>query len=485
MNTRIDDTTSDITLMMWEADPETLQFTYVSRGAERMLGYSIDGWLRQQMTWADLLHPDDRDRAVQLCRAAIATCQDQQLEYRVVAAGGQELRVRDLIRVICDARRTPTMVRGVMLGMSLPKPVLPVADAGNRYYRAIVEQTLDLVTVVSADGVILYESPSAARILGLEGAARCGRRIFERVHPDDLTGAWRVFHQAFSTGEPSPVVELRCRHADGSWRTLEVVGRPVRIDNGPPVGILNSRDITGRKHLELRLREAEKLEAIGRLSGQIAHDFSNVVSAIHGNAEFALAHSMPEDATRSVEDIRHAAEIGLRLTRQLLSFSRGSDPSIELIDVNDEIRKMTPLLVRLVEPGISLELNISAETAPVLLGPGMIEEVVMNLALNARDAMPRGGRLTISTQSVPDEKSAPCSAGRFVLEVTDTGDGIGPEVRSRIFEPFFTTKDAGKGIGLGLPTVYRIVKSAGGDIEVMSEVGTGTRFVVTLPLTRE
>ena len=476
---------ADVNLLMWEADPHTLQFTYVSRGAEQMLGYSLDRWLTKPSFWLEVIHRDDRERAVSYFRAAIASCRDHEVEYRMIAADGRELRVRDHLRVICDSARRPLALRGVMVDITARPERDSSESAADQYYRALVEQTLDLVTVVNREGAILYESPSASRVLGVDPASRVGRRVFELVHPDDLTSAWRVFHQAFSTGDPSPLVEFRCRHADGSWRTLEAVGRQVQIDQGHTVGIINSRDITERRIVEERVREAEKMEAIGRLAGSIAHDFNNVVSAIHGNAELALQQRVSDPVGRSLTDIRQAAEIGLNLARQLLLFSRGSLPATEAVDVNAAIRKLRPMLERLVDRGITLDLRLDSRPAPVLLAPGAIEQVLMNLAVNARDAMPHGGTLTIETLPPADGARGHSGSRQLLIEVTDTGAGMSADVRARIFEPFFTTKQLGQGSGLGLPTIYRIVKSVGGQIDVVSEPGRGSRFIITLPIARQ
>ena len=239
---------------------------------------------------------------------------------------------------------------------------------------------------------------------------------------------------------------------------------------------------------EAELRQAHKMEAVGRLAGGVAHDFNNVLTAIFGYADLLLEQFTEDDPRRAdVQEIRRSAERAAGLTRQLLAFSRKQMMQPRVLNLNEVIESLRKLVARLVGEDVALEFRPCADLWPVRADPGQVEQVLMNLAANARDAMPEGGTLTVETCNVlfeeEDQRNRPgLRIGSYaVMIVTDTGMGIPPGVRTHMFEPFFTTKEAGKGTGLGLATVYGIIKQSGGGIYADSEEGKGTRFVIYLP----
>ena len=238
---------------------------------------------------------------------------------------------------------------------------------------------------------------------------------------------------------------------------------------------------------EAELLQAQKMEAIGRLAGGVAHDFNNVLAAIFGYSDLLLEQFTDDDPRRAdIQEIRRSAERAAALTRQLLAFSRKQIMLPRVLNLNDVVAGLQKLLARLVGEDIILEVGGPMDLWPVRADPGQMEQVLMNLAANARDAMPEGGRLSIATANVdvqPDPRQRPgLEAGAYVtLTVADNGSGVADDIREHMFEPFFTTKDQGKGTGLGLATVYGIVKQSGGSVYVESEEGTGTRFIVYLP----
>ncbi|MEO8587053.1 MAG: ATP-binding protein, partial [Acidobacteriota bacterium] len=280
---------------------------------------------------------------------------------------------------------------------------------------------------------------------------------------------------------------FRFRHADGSWRTMEGIGK-LFLGGGSTQFVVNSRDVTESRSVEEQLRQAQKMEAVGRLAGGVAHDFNNLLTVIGGYGDL-LAVSLADDPERreSVDEIVKAAARAAALTRQLLAFSRKQVLEMRVLDLRSIVDEAEKMLRRLIGEDIELVMARPETSAMVKADPGQIEQVLMNLAVNARDAMPKGGRLSIAIAR--EEIGAPLAfgfeaapPGRYVaLSVTDTGEGMDEKTRAHIFEPFFTTKDKGKGTGLGLSTVFGIVKQSGGFIDVTSGPGRGTTFKIVLP----
>lgn len=354
-----------------------------------------------------------------------------------------------------------------------------------KHFRALTEHSLDILTLLDPNGNYLYNSSSLNGVLGYEPAALVGKDFFSFVHPEDRSKLREAFQFSLGHAAESVRVEFRFRHANGSWRYLEAVGQNRLAD--PDVGgvVVNSRDVTERKLLENQLRQSQKMEAIGQLAGGVAHDFNNILTVIHGHA--ALLQSTAKEPSRSARQILQAADRAATLTRQLLTFSRRQFMQFRQLDLNQVVADMSCMLGRLLGEDIALQLHYSPEPAYVRADPGMVEQVLLNLAVNARDAMPSGGvlGLKLSSRSLPANIPTghpEARAGEFIcLSVADTGCGIPPENLRRIFEPFFTTKEVGKGTGLGLATVYGIVKQHEGWIEVSSQPGHGACFEVFLP----
>jgi PAS domain S-box-containing protein len=356
-------------------------------------------------------------------------------------------------------------------------------------FRSLIESSSDLIYVLDERGTISFISPSVERLLGYTAASRIGTDPLSLVHPDDQERIRRHFADLGSRTDSSfqPVL-CRVGHADGSWRTLESLGRNLRLHPAIRGFVITARDVTDREQLEERLRQALKMEAVGRLAGGVAHDFNNILTAIIGYAD--MLAGQPELVPESrdfLSEIRTGAGRAAGLTQQLLAYSRKQVLQPRVIDLNALIRSTEAMLRRLIGETIALSSDLADGLSRVRADPNQIEQVILNLCLNSRDAMPEGGAIVLVTRDVVLDK-AYCS-GRpdaspgphVLLGVGDNGHGMTAEVRSRVFEPFFTTKAVGKGTGLGLATAYGIVRQSGGHVTVCSDVGWGTNFRVYLP----
>ncbi len=304
-----------------------------------------------------------------------------------------------------------------------------------------------------------------------------------RVHPEDRPLVDRAMAQAVEAGAYACEYRWMCRNGD--YRTFldQGVLAPEKAEHGHEIfGTL--LDTTERRSLEEQLSQARKMEAVGQLTGGVAHDFNNLLTVVLGNADMLLRRATDDQRlSRQLQAIRFAAERGQGLTNQLLAFSRRQQLRPRVVDINDLIRNFIPLLSQAVGDGVTVELKLSAKSLRVNVDPTQLESALLNLGVNARDAMNREGRLTISTRLVPPPKGPGQGVPVVRVSVTDTGEGMSAEVSRRIFEPFFTTKDVGKGSGLGLSQVYGFVSQSGGGVQVVSSPGAGTTFELNLPLT--
>ena len=359
-------------------------------------------------------------------------------------------------------------------------------------FRLLVECSPEVI-FVHRRGVLAYVNAALLTLLGYERAEELvGRLVTEAVvHPDDRGVMDDHIRALDQPGPRGPALEVRCVRRDGSVIILEGVGFPIEFD-GEPAAVVIARDTTERRIFDEQVQQAQKMEAIGRLAGGIAHDFNNMLSAILGFSEIIIGDLPPGDRTRKdLEEIIKAAERAAMLTRQLLSFSRKQILEPRVLDLNVQLREMENMLRRLIGEDIELTLLLAPNLGSVKADPTQLEQVVLNLVINARDAMPAGGRLSIATESaVLDEDYARLRFGvapglYAMLVVSDSGQGMSKSVQEHVFEPFFTTKEIGKGTGLGLATVFGIVKQSGGHIALYSEPGQGTTFKVYFPRTEE
>ncbi|HEX6107103.1 MAG TPA: ATP-binding protein [Gemmatimonadales bacterium] len=360
-------------------------------------------------------------------------------------------------------------------------------------FRLLIDRSADLIGVIGLDGVFRFAGASVERVLGYRPEELVGRSALDWVHPEDREVA--LSRLALLAGTPGLVTRLtmRYRHQDGSYRVLETSG--INLAHVPAVAgiVLNSRDVTDRYALQEQLSQSQRLESVGRLAGGVAHDVNNILTAILGNAELlAPALSAGSEEQEELEEIVRSSLRARDLVQQLLAFARKQVLAPRVLDLNRSVRNSERLLRRVLRADITLRLQLTEPLWPVLADPAQVEQVLVNLAVNARDAMPTGGTLTIETANVEldpgfalEHHDAVEPGPHVMLAVRDTGVGMPPDVLAHAFEPFYTTKPQGAGTGLGLSTTYGIVKQSGGHIYAESEVGAGSTFRVYFPRSRE
>jgi len=359
-------------------------------------------------------------------------------------------------------------------------------------FRLITENAADMIAVVDAKGKRLYNSPSYEKIMGYTKEDLGSTAPLDHIHPEDREKVTKAAAEAGRTGTGTSL-EYRMSHKDGTWRTLESRASTIVKAGQVEKLVIVNRDVTERKRLEEQFRQSQKMEAVGRLSGGVAHDFNNLLGVIIGYGEIVQEGTAADSPLRScVEEMLKAGHRAASLTRQLLAFSRQQVLDPRVLDLNAVVKDMEKMLKRLISEDIQLRTDLDPGLARVKADQGQIEQVIMNLAVNARDAMPNGGKLEITTSNFHMDEDFvlrypyPVLAGDYVLlTVADNGIGMEASTRMRAFEPFFTTKGKGKGTGLGLSTVYGVVKQSGGYIEVNSEPGAGATFKIYLPKVEE
>jgi PAS domain S-box-containing protein len=359
------------------------------------------------------------------------------------------------------------------------------------WFGLLLEHSSDLILTLDADWHIGFVSPSLPRFLGWSMDRMVRRPLAEFLHPDDAEAVFAAFGANSARPGPGEPIAFRLLHVDGGWRSVEAIGSPPRNWSGAERLVVTARDIGARERLERELAQSQQMAVLGRFAGGVAHDFDNLLTAIQGYTSLLLRDLRPGDPQREgLEEIRQSSERAAGLTRQILAFGRRHAAESGPVDVNRLIGNLVRLLPPLIGDDLALVTVLAPSIAMVRADPGHLEQVVMNLVVNARDAMPDGGRLTIATANEQitdfDSRASPeLPPGHYVmLTVRDTGTGIDPATLPSIFEPFFTTKERGRGLGLGLATVYGIVKQCEGHIDVESAPGRGTTVRVYLPMAR-
>jgi hypothetical protein len=464
--------------MLWIAD-EAGAATFFNRAWLDFRGRDLDDELG--FGWTAGLHPDDMDRWFESYREARRAGQGFSCEYRLLRHDGRYRWVQG-----CGEARTICTVPGFVGG------ALDIHDRKDTqaHLATILQHEPECVKIVSADGILIDMNPAGVAMVEAGSAGEIvGRNVLDLVHPDDRL-AVSAAHRRASEGQATKL-SFRMVGLRGTVRWMETHAASVACGDGRTSVICVTRDITELRHLEEQLRHSQKMEAVGRLAGGIAHDFNNLLTVIIGSSELLADRFERQALPDELVEILSAAGRAARLTKQLLAFSRRQVMDFQFVDLNEVLRGMQAMLARILGGDIAVTLDLTPDVPRILADTGQLEQVVMNLAVNARDAMPDGGRLTLSTAVARLTAAARVQLGIegdtriwTTLQVRDTGSGMDAGTLARVFEPFFTTKAAGAGTGLGLATVYGIVKQSGGAVAARSQPGAGTTFTLYLPAAR-
>ena len=507
--------TDNISDIIWTMD-FNLQFTYLSPSILHITGFTPEQVMKMPLT--SLLPPDtntmlkqmlDEELNAERSKEARGETIDQNktvtFELQIMRKTGEYFWVENRISFNRDENGEPFEILGVTRDISERKRAEEALRDSEKRYRMIVENMSDSIATLDLNLQYTYQSPSIQRVTGysLEELKNLSAR--ERLTPESRVMVEKVLAEALdydSQKRPrrfgTQTLEVEAYHKNGGTVWLEITATFTRDENGEVTGILIiSKDISERRKtaqekdkLEKQLVQAQKMETIGRLAGGIAHDFNNMLSVILGYADLAkLRLSENHPVLNDIAEIKKAAIRSRNITTQLLAFSRKQIISPKVIDLNEMITHTNKALVSLIGEDVHLTCHLDENLRMIRIDPSQIEQVLMNLAVNARDAMPGGGRLTIATTNMRADdfycgKYEGFTPGDYVcLSVSDNGTGMDKDILQNIFEPFFTNKETGKGTGLGLATVYGIVKQNNGVINVYSEPAHGTTFNIYLPAT--
>jgi len=485
--------TNSIDQMIWSTRPDGYHDYYNDRWYEftGMPPGSTDG-----EEWNGMFHPDDRDRAWAVWRRSLETGENYHIEYRLRHRSGQYRWVLGRAQPVRDADGGITRWFGTctdiqeivaareVLARSREELEREVGER-TRERNRLWQTTNDLMGTVGLDGYLKTVNPAWTRMLDWTEEELLARPFAELIAPEDHAETQAVVGR-LAEGETVTGFVDSIRTRSGIWRSVMWTAVP---EPGSNVFYVVGRDITGQRQAEEALRQAQKMEAVGQLTGGLAHDFNNLLTGISGSLELLqtrMAQGRHHDVDRYIAAAQGASKRAAALTHRLLAFSRRQTLAPKPIDVNRLVIGMEDLIRRTVGPSVELEVVGAAGLWPALVDPNQLENALLNLCINARDAMPKGGRITVETANkwldVRGARERELEPGQYLsLCVTDTGTGMTPEVMRRAFDPFFTTKPLGEGTGLGLSMIYGFARQSGGQVRIYTEVGDGTTMCLYLP----
>lgn len=467
-------------------DAQFTETLYINPAYERTWGLSREALYDNPQSFLDPIHPLDRVKLEEYIARIQHGEQPGKIEFRVVQPNNEVHWLLTQAVPIRDTEGAVYRITGIALDVTDSRHASIALQESVDRFKSLTDALFDAIEITQ-DGIIREINRGFLDTFGYDSVEEViGRPVSDFVDSEPIEESDRRIQRTVEG-----TYDVVGRKKDGSKIFLEVTRRGHSID-GRPARITALRDMTQRRLLESQFRQAQKMEAVGRLAGGVAHDFNNLLTVITGFTEIVMSDLTSDDPRRAdLEQVRRAAETGAGLTRQLLAFSRQQFIEPRIISVEDVVNQVQKLLTHLIGEDIKLVTKFGPVKSFVHMDPGQLEQAVMNLVVNSRDAMPTGGTLTLETSILElDEQRVseywPATVGTYaVLSVSDTGIGMDDAIRAKIFEPFFTTKELGKGTGLGLATVYGIVKQSGGFIWVFSEPGNGATFKIFLPLSEE
>jgi two-component system cell cycle sensor histidine kinase/response regulator CckA len=452
---------------------------------ERLTGYRIEEFRSKQITILDLIVDEDIEPAKQSFIQALKTDKSYVREFRIRSKTGDIYWMQERGQIICDDAGKIEYVSGVFFDITDRKNAEEVLRQSETRLKAVIEANPDPMVVYNRKGYPQYLNPEFINVFGWSQDDLKGRRI-PFVPDDQKEITAQKIKELYDYQKPVRFETTRMTK-DGQLLDISISAALIKdAESGPSGMVVNLTDITEKKRLETRLQGAQRMEAIGTLAGGIAHDFNNLLMGIQGNASLLLFN---KDATHpeceQLNNIEKYILQGADLTRQLLAFARGGKYEVEIMDLNALIKRENRMFTR-TKKEIIVHEQFEKDLWPVKVSKGQIEQVLLNLYINAWQAMPGGGDLYVRTNNIILDqhviKPFQVTPGKYIrISITDTGTGMDEATLQRIFEPFFTTKKMGRGIGLGLASVYGIVKNHGGFIEVQSEKGKGASFYIYLP----
>lgn len=469
----------------WEIATDTVIW---SDELARLFGMEPGEFAGSHEAYLELVHPDDRARVADLIGDVAATATLRSYEARYVRPDNVVRVIHTDLTLDTDEEGRTVRIAGAAQDVTERAEAEKKLRESDERFRAVFESVAVGIHVVDPGGTIVQCNDAFAQMLGYEAAALEGRSILSITHPDDEAASADLSRRLFEGETDFVRVERRYLARDGATVWTQLFDVPIRDEEGAArFGIGLVEDLRERRLLEEQFLQAQKMEAVGRLAGGIAHDFNNLLLAISGYSELALADVNDESQVReSLTEIKGAADRAARLTRELLAFSRKEFLQPSVLDLNEVIRGAEGLLRQVIGES-ELVTSLDPALGRVKIDPNRMEQTIVNLAINARDAMPSGGRLELRTANVVAEEPTELDGrtlepGRYVvLTVSDTGEGMDDEIKRQIFEPFFTTKAEEKGTGLGLSTVFGFVNQSNGYMLVESEPARGTTFQIFLP----